>query len=292
MNTINIKQIQQIDNKQFEQLKTTNQIIFNDRTYTVNLDEDGEFTVDRQYSGIGENLLRPLIAIKDFFGRMSTSGESATETRAQQLTRMINDNTTINLSDIKNKDGVTFSEGANRDVYIDSEGNGYKVTKKRTNGRDVGIANTSLRLNDIYSNPNFYGGKYAHLATNEVRQAKDISGEKMTISTFKVIQNSENLQYTKKHGGIVVNKPYEKIPESALQELRNAGFQAWDVKPDNFVKIKNELGGYDYLPIDSKYIGTYGRNRHDSVRTNYVEQNQLNTGKQYAFDEKYVNKYV
>lgn len=292
LNTINISQVQKIGDYQFEQLKTTDQIILNDKVYNVKLHEDGEFTVERQYAGVSENLCRPFTAIKDFFGRMSTSGESATEERAEQMARIINDNSTIKLNQMKNKVGMTFFEGANRDVYIDQKGNGFKVSKNNLDGRDIGIANTSLRLNDIYSNPNFYGGKYAHLATNEVRRAEDASGTKMTISTFSVIKNAESLQYTKHDGGVVSNRPYEKIPESALQELKNAGFQAWDVKPDNFVKIKNETGGYDYLPIDAKYIGTYGRERHDSIRTNHVENQQLKTGDNYAFGEKFVDKYA
>jgi hypothetical protein len=34
--------------------------------------------------------------------------------------------------------------------------------------------------------------------------------------------------------------------------MERAGFRSFDVKPDNFMKIKNTHGEYDYLPIDAK----------------------------------------
>lgn len=37
-------------------------------------------------------------------------------------------------------------------------------------------------------------------------------------------------------------------------------YMSFDVKPDNFVKILNGHGKYDYLPIDSKKIGKVGSN--------------------------------
>ncbi|EIK4819116.1 hypothetical protein LJ774_004742 [Vibrio parahaemolyticus] len=74
--------------------------------------------------------------------------------------------------------------------------------------------------------------------------------------------------------------PYEKIPFSVLLNLELLGYMPFDVKPDNFVKVKNSAGNYDYLPIDSKQIGLY---KSDSKRTFHVDKFRRNFG---AYDYK------
>lgn len=137
-------------------------------------------------------------------------------------------------------------QGCNRLTYIDKEtGQGYKFLKP--DGHffgDLTSLAADLRLNDIYKSSSFYGGKYAHLASNEIIVIIDdrVGGAPMMVPTFKVM-----------HDAVPLSKD-EKIPYSVVRMLEDMGYQHIDIKPDNFMKIRNESGKYDYLPIDAKCI--------------------------------------
>ncbi|EGR0597782.1 hypothetical protein O1C63_002165 [Vibrio cholerae] len=147
--------------------------------------------------------------------------------------------------------------GTNRDVFIDVEnGVGYKVFKSDSSWRF--LDNADLRINDIYKNKGFYGGKYAKYANNsKVKMIDDrgVKPEVVDVFKFELIPNSERLFRS------------EKIPKSVLVMMEKCGYMPFDVKPDNFVKVLNEKGQYDYLPIDSKQIGKVGSN---TIRTQEV----------------------
>ncbi|HGS5089821.1 TPA: hypothetical protein ACMDT4_003867 [Vibrio parahaemolyticus] len=138
--------------------------------------------------------------------------------------------------------------GTNRDVYIDTEnGVGYKVFKSGSSWS--WMDNADLRVNDIYKNKGFYGGKYAKYANNSKIKMIDDRGVKpevVDVFRFELIPNAERLFRS------------EKIPKSVLVMMEKCGYMPFDVKPDNFIKVLNDKGKYDYLPIDSKQIGKVG----------------------------------
>ncbi|MCX8860245.1 hypothetical protein [Vibrio parahaemolyticus] len=147
--------------------------------------------------------------------------------------------------------------GTNRDVFIDIEnGVGYKVFKTNSSWRF--LDNADLRVNDIYKNKGFYGGKYAKYANNSKIKMIDDRGVKpevVDVFRFELIPNAEPLFRS------------ERIPKSVLVMMEKCGYMPFDVKPDNFVKVLNDKGKYDYLPIDSKQIGKVGSG---TVRTQEV----------------------
>ncbi|EGQ9306873.1 hypothetical protein F7U82_15400 [Vibrio parahaemolyticus] len=141
-----------------------------------------------------------------------------------------------------------YFTGTNRDVYIDYEkGVGYKIFKSDSSWSF--LDNADFRVNDIYKHKDFYGGKYAKYGNNSKIKMIDDRGVK-SVSTevfkFELIPNSERLHRS------------EKIPKSVLVMMEKCGYMPFDVKPDNFVKVLNDNGKYDYLPIDSKQIGKVG----------------------------------
>ncbi|EMN6297058.1 hypothetical protein WB514_004564 [Vibrio parahaemolyticus] len=166
--------------------------------------------------------------------------------------------------------------GTNRDVYIDTEnGVGYKIFKSDSTWSF--LDNADLRVNDIYKNKDFYGGKYAKYANNSKVKMIDDRGVKLEIVDvfkFELIPNSERLFCT------------EKIPKSVLVMMEKCGYMPFDVKPDNFVKVLNEQGKYDYLPIDSKQIGKIGSS---TIRTQEVIELKKMYGA-YYYDGRYVDE--
>ncbi|ODY13092.1 hypothetical protein BBM16_16425 [Vibrio parahaemolyticus] len=156
-------------------------------------------------------------------------------------------------------------EGTNRDVFIDNDiGFGYKLFK--LNSTWAHYPRSDERLNDIYRNKYFYNGKYANYAQFgfvEMIDDRQANKPKILVGVFKTIVGSESLA------------PDEKIPLSVLLNLELLGYMPFDVKPENFVKVKNPTGSYDYLPIDAKQIGLF---RSDSKRTFFVEKFRRNFG--------------
>lgn len=172
----------------------------------------------------------------------------------------------------------SYHTGTNRDVFINKKtGDGYKIFKDDSSWSWLHEAD--LRLNDIYKNKGFYKGKYADVATNKIITLVDDTAEdgklkKIKAFQFKKIPNSEHL------------KASERIPLSVLRMLEKCGYMPFDVKPDNFVKVKNEKGGYDYLPIDSKQIGLKGSN---TMRTKDVHEFKRIYG-EYYYKGVYVDR--
>ena len=160
-------------------------------------------------------------------------------------------------SSLGNQKIITHHFGTNRDVYIihgkSGEGRGYKFATKAGGWTGNNFrSNPDMRLNDIYESEKFYGGKYAALATQNT-----INMNGLDVPVFDLIPNGKPLRRN------------EKIPISTLRMMNDADFIPRDVKPDNFIKIKNKNNTYDYIPTDAKLIGlqrsgslrTYGVNR-------------------------------
>ncbi|WP_299010838.1 hypothetical protein [uncultured Shewanella sp.] len=148
---------------------------------------------------------------------------------------------------------IITKKGVNRNIYIlKTEKMGYKIYYNENAIRNMkkknATLNLDLRLNDIYSSEQFYNGKYSYLNANE---SLFIDGQ--FVSVFYLIENAIPL-------GIK-----DSIPLSTINMMIDAGFSAIDIKPVNFVKVPNEDGGYDFLPIDAKYIANT-RCRSNSVR--------------------------
>ncbi|EMA7645028.1 TPA: hypothetical protein NK381_004464 [Vibrio parahaemolyticus] len=166
--------------------------------------------------------------------------------------------------------------GTNRDVFIDIEnGVGYKVFKTNSSWRF--LDNADLRVNDIYKNKGFYGGKYAKYANNSKIKMIDDRGVKpevVDVFRFELIPNAEPLFRS------------ERIPKSVLVMMEKCGYMPFDVKPDNFVKVLNDKGKYDYLPIDSKQIGKVGSG---TVRTQEVIEFKKMYGA-YYYGGRYVDE--
>ncbi|ANB97524.1 hypothetical protein [Vibrio parahaemolyticus] len=166
-------------------------------------------------------------------------------------------------------------EGTNRDVFIDNEiGFGYKLFKLDSTWSDHPKADE--RLNDIYKNKSFYNGyyaQYAHFGFIEMVDDRHTNKPKVLVGIFRTIPGAERLD------------PKEKIPYSILVKLELLGYMPFDIKPDNFVKVKNPLGYYDYLPIDSKQIGLH---RSDSERTFQVINFRKKYGT-YYYNKRFVD---
>ncbi|HFU0477466.1 TPA: hypothetical protein ACGTTK_004586, partial [Vibrio parahaemolyticus] len=166
--------------------------------------------------------------------------------------------------------------GTNRDVFIDIEnGVGYKVFKTNSSWRF--LDNADLRVNDIYKNKGFYGGKYAKYANNSKIKMIDDRGVKpevVDVFRFELIPNAKPLFRS------------ERIPKSVLVMMEKCGYMPFDVKPDNFVKVLNDKGKYDYLPIDSKQIGKVGSG---TVRTQEVIEFKKMYGA-YYYGGRYVDE--
>ncbi|WP_299490881.1 hypothetical protein [uncultured Shewanella sp.] len=287
---ITLTSIQGIKDYAVETIRVEPHLVLNNKIYNITVSDADEICIKRDHSHIEDQLKRPLIAVKDFFLRARDPEQNATQTRGQQLSKIIDTHCRQKVLDIKYTPKVKHYEGANRDVYITPDGKGVKVSKSSSPKDALAQAKTCLRLNEIYTSPHFYNGKYAHLATHKVERMIDIDQKPISVSTFNTIPNCEQLTCHKEKGGIYRNHDFEAIPGSVLKMLRKAGFNPWDVKPDNFVKIKNSEGGYDYLPIDAKYIGTIGLERSNSLRTKEILQLQKQSGQQYAFNGVYVDK--
>ncbi len=146
-------------------------------------------------------------------------------------------------------------EGTNREVFIDPKtGQGYKIFKLDSTWS--ALTDADLRVNDIYRDHRFYGGKYASFATNEIITMRDdrVKGApQVKVFSFQKIPEAKSLG------------PNEKIPHSVLVMMEQAGFRPFDIKPDNFIKLANAHGGYDYLPIDAKLIGLKRSNSERSL---------------------------
>lgn len=264
MESISLKSIQDIHNHKFDEFKrgdTGTKIKFGGRSYTVKVVND-EVSVSRDLSNIKHRILN---AISDFFSRMFTSGEHATETRANTLKTLIQSKNPTKMEHLTSRmeeKNITHHHGRNRDVYINhSSKRGYKFPTRDgdwTGAKPYGKFNNNpdLRLNDIYKSKDFYNGKYANLATH-----KTMKMDGMDVPVFNLIPNSKPLG------------PREKIPLSTLKMMEKAGFKPHDTKPDNFVKVKNDQNGYEYLPIDAKQIT---KNRSYSFRTLAVEHTYSN----------------
>ncbi len=106
--------------------------------------------------------------------------------------------------------------------------------------------------------------------TGEIQSAD--TNEKEMVSTFSLIPEAESLEAN------------ELVPLSVLTQIERAGYLMYDVKPNNFVKIKNENGNYDYLPIDGKCIMKFGSG---SIRSKTILKH-LNEGF-YYYGLKYID---
>lgn len=166
-------------------------------------------------------------------------------------------------------------EGTNREVFIDKKtGQGYKIFKQDSTWG--ALTNADLRVNDIYRNHNFYDGKYAIFANNDLITMRDdrvCGSPRVRVFSFQKIPGAKHLDN------------HEKIPYSVLAMMEQAGFRPFDVKPDNFMKVKNPHGSYDYLPIDAKQIGL---TRSNSERSKEVRQFKQQHGP-YYYGQRYVN---
>ncbi len=171
-----------------------------------------------------------------------------------------------NESELKNKAQFDAFSGAHRDVYINKvTGEGYKIIKKVRNPNitlltDEALRNSDdLRLNAIYKDKDFYGGKYSEYACFRLVQIKseyDLSPIEALM--FQKIPNAIPLA------------PDEKIPHSALKTLENMGYFPYDVFPENFVKVFNpETQQHDYIPIDAKFIAY---KKGSSIRTKDIKK--------------------
>lgn len=165
--------------------------------------------------------------------------------------------------------------GTNREVFIDKKtGQGYKIFKQDSTWKQ--LTNADLRVNDIYRDPHFYGGKYSRFGSNEIITMWDdrIKGApQVKVFTFKQIPEALHLRRD------------EKIPHSVLVMMEQAGFRPFDIKPDNFMKVANAHGGYDYLPIDAKQIGL---TRSNSGRSKEVRNFKEQYGP-YCYGQRYVD---
>jgi hypothetical protein len=166
-------------------------------------------------------------------------------------------------------------EGTNREVFIDKiTGRGYKVFKLNSTWSDLHTAD--LRINDIYSHSEFYGGKYASLASNEIiDMIDDRTKDKARIKVFAF----------NKIPHAIPLRDDEKIPHSVLLMMEQAGFRPFDVKPDNFMKVRSSCDEYDYLPIDAKQIGL---DRSSTWRSLQVQEFQSRFGP-YYYEQCYVD---
>ncbi|WP_318452443.1 hypothetical protein [Photobacterium leiognathi] len=177
--------------------------------------------------------------------------------------------------------------GGNRNVYFDRElGRGYKIPKD-IDGKDPskirGVmleflrrdTEKELRLNDIYEV--IYQGKYAYLATFSSVEVDLGEGKVFSAPSFPI--NRDALPIEKG----------EKISLSAIQELQKAGYNPTDIKLDNFVKVKNEEGSYDYLPIDAKLIGKDGSS---SLRSRFVKRTQEARGHFDMYKGKHIDTAI
>jgi hypothetical protein len=296
--TISITSVQDVRKIDYDELKSSSTIKLNNKTYSVTVHDSGDVSVNRKFN-LFLQLLRPLIALYDHYERLNNPDECNHLTRSEQMADLIQLSNPKKIEHITKSYDVEYQRGANRAVFIDSTGHGYKMPLDKHPMIAKGMAKFEQRLNQIYKSPDFYGGKYAHLATTKTTTIKTLVGTPIKITSFDMIKGAEKLKYEINETGGVAYKDCEKVPESALEELRKAGFNPWDVKPDNFVKIKNDEGGYDYLPIDAKLIGrtkegreaqTEWRDRRASFRTRKIEGLQLTTGDKYDFKEQFVDK--
>ncbi len=169
-------------------------------------------------------------------------------------------------SELKNKTFFDAFAGAHRDVYINkTSGVGYKIIKRQRDPNitlltDDALRNSDdLRLNAIYKDKNFYGGRYREYACFRlVRIEREYDRHLIEALMFQKIPNAVSLA------------PDEKIPRSALKVLEDMGYFPYDVYPENFVKVFNsETKQYDYIPIDAKFIAY---KKGSSIRTKDIKR--------------------
>lgn len=65
----------------------------------------------------------------------------------------------------------------------------------------------------------------------------------------------------------------EKIPYSAITYLATMGYFFHDIRPDNFVKVYNNIANtYEYIPVNASSIA---HKDSDSVRTRHIQRAKL-----------------
>ncbi len=184
-----------------------------------------------------------------------------------------------------NPDTFLSKASNNRVVYFsENQGTSFKLFSEQSSyGYNDSDALADKRLNAIYKSSHFYAGKYkqyAQFSTHTFTMNIDESGKikpsdmhyEQMVSTFSLIPEAEPLEAN------------ELIPLSVLTQIEKLGYLMYDVKPNNFVKIKNENGGYDYLPIDGKCIMKFGSG---SIRSKNILK-YLNEGF-YYYGFKYID---
>ncbi|HGS4916852.1 TPA: hypothetical protein ACMDSN_001264 [Vibrio cholerae] len=167
-------------------------------------------------------------------------------------------------------------DGTHRVVYIDKEtGFGIKVMKKESTWGQ--FKDWDIRLNALYKDEMFYSGKYAEFGCYKTLTIIDdmvdnASRAPISVTYFRKIPNAEKL------------RRWDQVPLSTLLTLESMGYQPFDIKPDNFVKIING-DNYDYLPIDAKLIGKLRSNSVRSIRVRDLREQQG----PYCYSGKYVD---
>ncbi|WP_299003507.1 hypothetical protein [uncultured Shewanella sp.] len=246
-------------------------------------------------TSMSKSVSEEISVLAGFFSRCVTPGANYFQTVENQLSDLIQLKNPTKEKHLTDSYNVKHLNGANRDVYLTPTGQGFKVGKGDNAVKDKEMDRRSQLLNEIYSNPKFYDGKYAKYANMGSLKLTTENGKEKIATSFQVIKEAIPLTFKKLDDGVSNEAgTYEKIPQSAIDELVKAGYNPWDVKPDNFVKIKNETNGWDYLPIDAKFIGRTEEGRDTSQpmspRTRQVNQLQSEAKSQFDFGGMYIDK--
>lgn len=198
------------------------------------------------------------------------SGKHPSERTRQEISN--NEMNTKLLSTLNSDPNITTIHGINRDVYLDTKnGVGYKIYIPTCKlNQDFINPEHDIRLNDIYASTEFYHGKYKQYAECKLITITDdiYSDNKSGYNgiQFKIFENAQPLAKE------------DKIPEQWLADLHEIGFGFKDIKPQNFIYVKNNNNSdnkYDLIPIDAKFIGL--TTQEELPRSNVNRDNKLNT---------------
>ncbi|EGQ8390344.1 TPA: hypothetical protein ACMDPN_001030 [Vibrio cholerae] len=169
---------------------------------------------------------------------------------------------------------ISKFEGTHRIVYIDDDtGFGLKILKNDSSWSKCFAAD--LRLNELYQDKRFYSGRYAAFSKYKIVHIEDdvFDGKFIKAIFFRKIPGCEPLSR------------WDQIPLSILLKLESMGFMPFDIKPDNFVKVKNDNDQYEYVPIDAKLIGKINTGSFRTIRVLELREQQG----PYCYSGKYVD---
>lgn len=162
--------------------------------------------------------------------------------------------TVTKLSELRDTSRFDMIESPDGAEYIERlTGIGYKIKENKF------LLQRDLRLNAIYSDDNFYNGRFKeHACFQFIEIEGDTPNNTIEVMMYKPIPNAKPLSEG------------ERVPHSTLENLAKLGYYIHNVRLQDFAKVFNpHTDRDDYIPVNAKFIG---QKESDTVRSRNIRQ--------------------